>query len=79
MPLPPLLTRPCYCGTQRDSHGLCPHCDKAQQPSHSAPTGCAACDRIARRCITCGTVYGSTTAAKACENNDRAREGRRRA
>jgi hypothetical protein len=77
MPLPYLLTRPCYCGTQRDGHGTCPHCDHRQPENHSA-TPCHACDRLRRRCTTCGTVYGSPAAANACENNDRAQETRGR-
>ncbi|GEM_PF-3024065 len=79
MALPPLLTRPCYCGTNRDEHGMCPHCDKPQNPDHrKAPGGCDACARIDRRCTSCGLIYPDSTAAQVCERNDRAQEIRRR-
>jgi hypothetical protein len=77
MPLPYRLTLPCYCGTDRDDRGACPHCDRYSQ-HEPADTDCPACDRIRRRCACCHTIYGSPPAARACEGNDRAAEARRR-
>lgn len=77
MPLPARLTQPCACGTNRDDHGRCTHCDVAS--FHPVPgTDCTSCDRLARRCTCCGTIYGSPDAARTCENNDRTREARQR-
>lgn len=77
MPLPPLLTRPCYCGAARDDHGRCMHCDLPT--FHPQGAVCLNCLRISVRCVCCHTVYGTPAAARACENNDRAQEARRRA